>query len=114
MVFLGCASAPKAFEAAGSLAGTEWGLLLHDAGDLVEFHDAVSGVYTGADGTAIPFTYTAPYDAEKRTFTGAITRADGAEWEFTVKSALGLWSLWHESANRQFLTPGQLQKLEGL
>jgi hypothetical protein len=109
MVVAGCASAPKGFEAAGSLAGTDWGILLKDDGDLFEFHDALSGVYTDARGKEIPFIYTASYDAEKRIFIGKITRVDGAEWAFSVERTLGLWSLWNENTNRQFLTPGQLQ-----
>jgi hypothetical protein len=115
MVFSACKSTPKAFETAGSLAGTAWGRLSStDQGPahVYEFLDETSGVYTTEDKTETPFTYTASYDAGKRIFTGKITWEDGSEGEFTADSFLfGLqWNLnYGLNGGVRDLTPAAVQ-----
>jgi hypothetical protein len=74
LVLAGCASVPEApeeFETTGSLAGTGWSGMQGEAIEtLLNINDAESGVFISMEGEELPFTYTAVYDAEKKSFTG--------------------------------------------
>jgi len=92
-LMLGCASAPPtAFEIAGSLEGTAWSENIIRR--ILVINDKTSGVFTDSDDMETAFTYTAVYDAKKRTFSGTINLNDGRMAEFSAKKA-GIfgWSL---------------------
>jgi hypothetical protein len=94
LVLAGCASAPAAFETAGSLAGTGWRGSQNEAiGTLIVIHDEVSGTFTNAEGQEIPFTYTADYDAGKRSFNGTLTPAGGEEETFSITKGTLFWNI---------------------
>jgi hypothetical protein len=115
MLQAGCASAPPtAFETAESLEGTAWtqGSLLVK---ILVINDKTSGVFTDSDDKETAFTYTAVYDAKKRSFTGTITLEDGRVAEFSAKNA-GIfgWMLTAKVLNEvgfQYTTPDQLEKV---
>jgi len=107
LVLAGCASAPPtAFETAESLEGTAW-----VQGSILVMNDKTSGVLTDRDDKETAFTYTAAYDAQKRTFTGTITLEDGRVAEFSAKNVLG-WRLTAkvlEDGGFLYHTPEQLE-----
>jgi len=111
LVLAGCASAPPtAFETAGSLEGTAW----YQTSILV-INDRTSGVFTDRDDKETAFTYTAVYDAQKRTFTGTINLEDGRVAEFSArKIAILGWALSAKELERAsffYATPERLEEI---
>jgi len=111
LVLVGCASAPPtAFETAESLEGTAW-----YQNSILVIKDGTSGVLTDGDDKETAFTYTAVYDAQKRTFTGTINLEDGRVAEFSARriAVLG-WALSAkelERANFFYATPERLEEI---
>jgi len=113
LVLTGCASAPPtAFETAESLEGTTWAQGIRS---ILVINDKTSGVFTDSDDKETAFTYTAVYDAQKRTFAGTINLNDGRVAEFGAKRyGIFGWMLSAkvlDSGTLQYRTSEQLEDI---
>jgi len=112
-VLAGCASAPPmAFETAESLERTGW---TRGIDTLIIMDGKTTGFLVDSDNKTTNFTYTAVYDANKRSFAGTINLEDGIVAEFTVrKAALFGWILTAKSLDQQdfqYRTEEQLEDI---
>ena len=121
MSVVGCASAPlTAFEVAENLEGTAWSyfnMVTRVDYRVMVMNDSASGVLTDySQGSVVnetAFTYTAEYDAQKRSFAGTITLEDGRVVEFSTRRSFGDWSLTAralENSSFNYRTHEQLER----